>query len=387
MPGDPVVLLAERDPEVPYVGAREHPQPHQADVPGLCPVHPHDRPGDRDGDGGLRSLVAAAGLDERGQVAGRELHGTGGRAALGHPGRRRPVHADPGALGPPHQGDEGLGELVADARADGGGEGVHGAGGPPVVDGLAGGVQGVEQTHGQRAAGGDGHEGGEAAAVRRGAHQHALQRRGGRAPVAGAVVAGTGAGGERGGEQGAAGGGPQLFLRGPGDGVAGPGRQVAGPADLVTGDGEGEQDLAGGGRAAAGQRVQGLGEQVLAVGEGTAGRHEQAGAGARAGRGPPAVATGGAAAPLPAVPAQQGGEHGGVGAGGLGRLCVGEGVGGVRAGGPGGLPGGAVGHGLPPLPTRVMISHSARSSKMREVGIRTVVRRRPVTGCPARLTQ
>ena len=49
--GDPVVLLAERDPEVPGLGAREHPQPYQAVAAGLCPVHPHDRPGD--GDGGL----------------------------------------------------------------------------------------------------------------------------------------------------------------------------------------------------------------------------------------------------------------------------------------------------------------------------------------------
>lgn len=96
-----------------------------------------------------------------------------------------------------------------------------------MVDGLAGGVQGVEQAHGERAAGGDGHEGGEAAAVRRGAHQHAVQRGGGRTPVAGAVIAGVGAGGERGGQQGAAGGRPQLFLRGPDDGVARTGRQVA----------------------------------------------------------------------------------------------------------------------------------------------------------------
>lgn len=43
--------------------------------------------------------------------------------------------------------------------------------------------------------------------------------------------------------------------------------------------------------------------------------------------------------------------------------------------------------GLPPAPTRVMISQSARSSNIREVGIRTVVLCRPVTGWPAKLVQ
>lgn len=47
----------------------------------------------------------------------------------------------------------------------------------------------------------------------------------------------------------------------------------------------------------------------------------------------------------------------------------------------------SVHQGLPPTPTRVMISQSARSSKIRAVGMRTVVRRCPVTGCPARLIQ
>ncbi len=77
------------------------------------------------------------------------------------------------------------------------------------------------------------------------------------------------------------------------------------------------------------------------------------------------------------MPVQQGGEDGGVDVAGLGRPVPG-GVDGVRPDRPGALVQRAVGHGLPPVPTRVMISQSARSSKMREVGIRTVVRRRPV---------
>lgn len=98
------------------------------------------------------------------------------------------------------------------------------------------------------------------------------------------------------------------------------------------------------------------------------------------------------------MPPQQGAEDGGVDVGGVGRTVPGDGtlgvlgplgacVHGMRSDGPQWLPRRAVRHGLPPVPTRVMISQSARSSKMREVGIRTVVRVRPVMGCPARLTQ
>ncbi len=86
------------------------------------------------------------------------------------------------------------------------------------------------------------------------------------------------------------------------------------------------------------------------------------------------------------MPVQQGAEDGGVDLGGL-RGAVPDVVAGVRAHWAQHVLDGAVGHGLPPVPTRVMISHSARSSKMREVGIRTVVRLRPVIGWPARLTQ
>ncbi len=113
---------------------------------------------------------------------------------------------------------------------------------------------------------------------------------------------------------------------------------------------------------------EGLGEQVGAVGEGAALGHEEAGAGAgaRGGR-PAAVAPGVSAASSPAVAGEEGAEDGGV------RVVRGFGR--------------PVHQGLPPAPTRVMISQSARSSKTREVGIRTVVLRLPVTGWPARLIQ
>lgn len=202
----------------------------------------------------------------------------------------------------------------------------------------------------------------------------------------GAVVAGAGAGGEGGGEEGLAGGGAQPFVEGPGGGaVDGSAGGVAVPADLVAGDGEGDQDLAGGGGGTAVEGVEGLAEEVVGVGEGAALGHEEAGGAVRGGgRGPAAVAAGDAAASLPAVAAQQGAEVGGVDAGGVGGP-VPCGVVGVGAEPADGLVGAC--HGLPPVPTRVMISQRARSSKMRAVGTRTVVRVRPVTGCPARLTQ
>lgn len=78
------------------------------------------------------------------------------------------------------------------------------------------------------------------------------------------------------------------------------------------------------------------------------------------------------------MPAQQGAEDGGVDPVGLRGLFPGSGVHGVRPYRPQVFLDRAVPHGLPPVPTRVMISHSARSSKMREVGIRTVVRVLPV---------
>ncbi len=243
------------------------------------------------------------------------------------------------------------------------------------------------EAYGEGAYGVDGDEGGQAAAVGGGADEDVVQACGGRTPVSGAVVAGTRACGERGGEQHLPGGGAQPFLDGPAGGVGRPLRHVPPPADLVAGQAERDQYLARGGRAAAGEGVQCLAEQVVAVGEGAALGHEQAGAGAAgAGRGPAAVAAGGAAAPRPAVPAQQGPEDCGVDVGGRGEAAA-VGVDGVRPHRSQRLVEGAVRHGLPPVPTRVMISHRARSSKMREVGIRTVVRCRPVTGWPARLTQ
>lgn len=246
------------------------------------------------------------------------------------------------------------------------------------------------EAYGEGAGGGDGREGGEPAAAVGGADQDVVECGGGRAAVPGTVVAGPCAGGEGGGEQGPAGGGPQLFLRGPGGRAAEAAwtvRCVAPPADLVAGQGEGDEDLSGGRGVAAGQRGERLGEQIVAVGEGAALRDQQTGAGTGSGRGPAPVASGGAATPLPAVPVQQDAEDGGVDVRGLRRPAVPGGFGGVRADRAQVFLGRAVRHGFPPVPTRAMMSHSARSSKMRAVGMRTVVRRSPVTGCPARLTQ
>lgn len=116
--------------------------------------------------------------------------------------------------------------------------------------------------------------------------------------------------------------------------------------------------------------------------------------------GPPAVASGRTAAAVPAVPVEQGAEDRGVDAGGVGDVPggwqgggpVGHGLAGVwsrarRDRAVGGLVHRPVHQGLPPAPTRVMISQSARSSNMRVVGIRTVVLCRPVTAWPARSVQ
>src|SRR5690606_25850412 len=389
LPGGAVVRLAEREPYGAEFRAGEDAQAHGAAAARSGPVHADHGPGDAYRYGGFGVPVAGPGLTQRGQVPGGELDGLrAGRAAVGRSGRGGPGDGDPGALGALDEGDERLGEVVAHAGGDGGVEGVGRAGGPAVGDGLAGRVQGVVEAHGEGAAGADGDEGGEAAAAGRGGDEDVVEGCGGRAAVAGAVVAGPGAGGEGGGEEGAAGGGAQVFLGGPGGGTAWRGRGVAPPAELVAGHGEGDEDGAGGGGGGAGEGGEGLGEQVVAVGEGAAVGDQQAGRGVGgAGRGPPAVASGGAAAAPPAVAVQQGGEDGGVGVGGGGRAAVPGGFGGVRADGVRGSARGAVGHGVPPVPTRVMISHSARSSKTRLVGMRTVVRPRPVTGWPARLVQ
>ncbi|GAA3072255.1 hypothetical protein GCM10020000_66230 [Streptomyces olivoverticillatus] len=142
---------------------------------------------------------------------------------------------------------------------------------------------------------------------------------------------------------------------------------VAAPADLVARGAQGDEDVAGGGGGAALEGGECLGEEVCAVGEGAALGEQEAGAGGVGGR-PAAVASGGSAASPPAVAGEERAEDRRVGAAGVVS---------VRP----------VHQGLPPDPTRVMISQRARSSKTREVGIRTVVRCLPVTGCPARLVQ
>lgn len=80
------------------------------------------------------------------------------------------------------------------------------------------------------------------------------------------------------------------------------------------------------------------------------------------------------------MPVQQSTEHRGVDLGRVGGTVPGDGglLDRVRSYGSQWFFQRAVRHGLPPVPTRVMISQSARSSKMREVGMRTVVRFRPV---------
>ncbi|BFO19934.1 hypothetical protein SHKM778_63220 [Streptomyces sp. KM77-8] len=91
-----------------------------------------------------------------------------------------------------------------------------------MVDGLAGGVQGVVEAYGEGAAGGDGGVGGEPVSAGGGCDEDGVERGGGGAAVPGAVEAGAGAGGECGGEEGPAGGGAQLLLRGPGVAPPGP---------------------------------------------------------------------------------------------------------------------------------------------------------------------
>ncbi len=137
----------------------------------------------------------------------------------------------------------------------------------------------------------------------------------------------------------------------------------------------------------AGERGDGVGEEFDRVVEAVAGRDEQAGAGFAVGRGPASVPGRRAAAADPAVPGEQGGQHRGVDGG-----RVGQGAGRLtrsvrRCHGVGSSLPGPAGHGLPPAPTRAMMSQSARSSKTLSVGTRTLVRRCPVTGWPARLTQ
>lgn len=88
------------------------------------------------------------------------------------------------------------------------------------------------------------------------------------------------------------------------------------------------------------------------------------------------------------MPAQERAEDRGVDPGGIGALAAVPDPRGVHRVGTYGFVERAVLHqGLPPAPTRVMISQSARSSNICEVGIRTVVLCLPVTGWPARLVQ
>lgn len=189
MPGDPVGLLVQRDAHVRHLGPGQHPQPYGARAAGARPTHTVHGAGDAHRHGGLRAQVAGGGLAQGGQVARRELDGFGeGAAALGHARGRCPADGYPGALGAPDQGDQGLGQLVADPRRDCRVEGLRATRGPPVVDGLTGGVQGLVQAYGQRTAGADRQERREVAAIGGGAHQDALQGGLGGAPVPGAVV-------------------------------------------------------------------------------------------------------------------------------------------------------------------------------------------------------
>src|SRR5690606_23978856 len=270
LPGGAVVRLAEREPYGAEFRAGEDAQAHGAAAARSGPVHADHGPGDAYRYGGFGVPVAGPGLTQRGQVPGGELDGVrAGRAAVGRSGRGVPGDGDPCALGALDEGDERLGEVVAHAGGDGGVEGVRGAGGPAVVDGLAGRVQGVVEAHGEGAAGADGDEGGEAAAAGRGGDGDGV-------------------------EGGAGGGGAGVVLGGRGGGTAGRGRGGAAAAGLVAGHGEGDEDLAGGGGGGAGEGGEGLGEQVVAVGEGAAVGDQQAGRGVGgAGRGPPAVASGG----------------------------------------------------------------------------------------------
>ena len=263
---------------------------------------------------------------------------------------------------------------MADPQLDGRVEGLHAAGGPLVVGGVAGRVQRPLKPGDRTAPAAHRDERGQPAPGRRRADQHLGQEPLGLPFVPGAVVAGPAVRPQRPGDQHRAGRAAQLLLRDPVRGPRAAVGHLALPAHLVAGHRQPHQHLAGGGRGALRQRRQRLREQLPAVGEAAVVRHQQAGAAGAAGRCPPGVVARGPAPAPPAVPGQQRAEHRRIEPCGIQEPRV------VIVGRP-------VHQGLPPAPTRVMISQSARSSKIRAVGIRTVVLRRPVTGWPARLIQ
>lgn len=387
--GEPVVGVGQAELEFADFGAAEDAQPYRARSGRVGALEPDDHADDGDGDGGLDPFEQFGGLGQGGQVAGREVEDDpavpeaargprGGGPGDGQPGRRRAAD----------QVLHGLDEFPADSGLDGVLEGLGPPADPAVVDGVAQCLQGADQGGDGGPALGRGGVGGEGGALLD--DQDAVQEVPGVGVQPGAEVGGRGpAGLGPGGEHRA---GRPLEPLGvvPGGGLGGAGRFPV-PTQFVAGDGQCEQDGSGGRGGGAGQRGDGVGEEVDGVVEAVPGGDEDAGAGLVVGRRPAAVAGGGAASPDPAVPGEQGGEHrrvdgGGVGQG-LDRLagCVRRCHGCCSS-----LPGagtGAGGHGLPPAPTRAMMSQSARSSKTLPVGTRTLVRRCPVTGWPARLTQ
>ena len=346
---------------------------------------PHDGAGDPDrrrtarpADSG-RSPPRSAGRSpgENSTGSGRAVQPPGGPAAGDHSSATRAPSV------PRTRRDQRLGQLVAHPQLDSGVEGLHAAGGPLVVDGVAGRVQRRCSTATASARPrGDGDERGEPAAAGR-------RRRPGPSPgtrlracrVARAVVAGPAAGrrarrpaASRGRRRAAA---PAAGPRGAARAARRAHRATSGSrrwarrARRSTSRAEGA--------ALRASAVERLAEQVVAVGEGAgrrgtsrlvppggrraassgcSGPRRRRGAASRAGRSSAA-------------------EHGRVDACAAVRAAAASGS----------VVGRPVHQGLPPAPTRVMISQSARSSKIRAVGIRTVVLRRPVTGWPARLVQ
>ncbi len=153
---------------MPDLGACDHLHPYGALAARSRPAQPDHRAGDAHGHGGFLAQIAGPGRAQHGQVARRELDGLGGRrTALGDTRAGRPLDGDPGALRTAHERDDGFGQLPAHARLHGPVEGVHAAGGPLVVDGLAGRVQGLVEAYGEGAAGLDRDERGELTAAGR----------------------------------------------------------------------------------------------------------------------------------------------------------------------------------------------------------------------------
>ena len=272
---------------------------------------------------------------------------------------------------------------MADARLDGRVEGVHAAGGPLVVDGLAGGVQRLVEAYGEGPAGGDGHEGGELAAAGRGADEDVLQGRGGGPAVAGAVVARTRACGQC-ARPAASGGRPRAVVprrsRARRPRVRSGRRATSGSRRWARRGRPGRRarrarrcGRARRGPRRAGRRCRGRPGSPVPAGSYRR-RRARVGSSGRTVR----VLRRGAASRAGAAA-----RRGRRGRPGRARVARSQSLGvstGCGLTGRRGFVDGAVRHGLPPVPTRVMISQSARSSKMRAVGIRTVVLRRPVIG-------